>query len=132
AVNPATIEVLATGRGQISQVWTTLPAADKPAPVLSRRRDNGNTWTEWEETGAQVDAPDYDPLEAVGMTATGASGELTGIRSLLRGLTPGAAPVWSWWAPAPTTELEMPTHDGGGQTCHPSVLYFPSGWNGWK
>ena len=96
AVNPATIEVLATGRGQISQVWTTLPAADKPAPVLSRRRDNGGTWTEWEETGAKVDAPEYDPLEAVGMTATGASGELTGIRSLLRGLAPGAAPVWSW------------------------------------
>ena len=132
AINPATVEVLATGRGQISQVWTTLPAADKPAPVMSRRRDNGGTWTEWEETDAKVDAPEYDPLEAVGMTATGASGELTGIRSLLRGLTPGAAPVWSWWAPAPTAELEMPTHDGAGQTCHPSVLYFPNGWNGWK
>ena len=132
AVNPATIEVLATGMGQVSQVWTTLPSAGRPAPVMSRRRDNGNTWTEWEEVNAEVDIPDYDPLEAVGMVATGASGELTGLRSVLHELTPGVAPVWSWWAPAPDSELEIPTHDGGGQTCHPSVLYFPNGWNGWK
>ena len=132
AVNPATIEVLATGMGQVSQVWTTLPAAGRPAPVMSRRRDNSNTWTEWGEVNAEVDIPDYNPLEAVGMVATGASGELTGLRSVLHELTPGVAPVWSWWAPAPTSELEMPTHEGSGQSCHPSVLYFSNGWNGWK
>ena len=132
AVDRGVTEVLAGGRA-VQQTWYPMGVASRThMPVMRRRRDNGGTWTEWEQINAKVDVPDYDPLEAVGMTATGASGELTGLRSVLRDLTPGAAPVWAWWAPAPTTELEMATHDGGGQTCHPSVLYFPSGWNGWK
>ena len=132
AVDRGVTEVL-SGGGAVQQTWYPMGIASRThMPVMRRRRDNGGTWTEWEQINAKVDVPDYDPLEAVGMTATGASGELTGLRSVLRDLTPGAAPVWSWWAPAPTEELEMPTHDGGGQTCHPSVLYFPSGWNGWK
>lgn len=28
--------------------------------------------------------------------------------------------------------LEIPTYDGSGQLTHPSVLYFPEGWNGHK
>lgn len=28
--------------------------------------------------------------------------------------------------------LNIPTYDGSGQTCHPKVLYFTDGWNGWK
>lgn len=132
AVDRGVTEVL-SGGGAVQQTWYTMGAASKTdMPVMRRRRDNGDTWTEWEQINAKVVIPEPEPLEAVGMTATGASGELTGIRSLLRGLAPVAAPVWSWWAPAPTEELEMPTHDGGGQTCHPSVLYFPDGWNGWK
>ena len=132
AVDRGVTEVL-TGGGAVQQTWYPMGVASKEEmPIMRRRRDNGNTWTEWEQINAKVDIPEYDPLEAVGMVATGASGELTGIRSVLRGLAPGAAPVWSWWAPAPAAELEMPTHDGAGQTCHPSVLYFPNGWNGWK
>ena len=132
AADRGVTEVLAGG-GAVQQTWYPMGVASKEEmPIMRRRRDNGNTWTEWEQINAKVDIPEYDPLEAVGMVATGASGELTGVRSVLRGLTPGAAPVWSWWAPAPASELEMPTHDGAGQTCHPSVLYFPNGWNGWK
>ena len=28
--------------------------------------------------------------------------------------------------------LVIPTYDGSGQTVHPSVLYFPAGWHGYK
>ena len=28
--------------------------------------------------------------------------------------------------------LKIPTYDGSGQACHPKVLYFPKGWNGFK
>lgn len=31
-----------------------------------------------------------------------------------------------------TTPLITPTYDGSGQTTHPSVLYFPKAWNGYK
>ena len=30
------------------------------------------------------------------------------------------------------TSLEIPTYDGSGQLTHPSVLYFPEGWNNHK
>lgn len=28
--------------------------------------------------------------------------------------------------------LDIPTYDGSGQTVHPSVVYFPNGWHGYK
>lgn len=28
--------------------------------------------------------------------------------------------------------LNIPTYDGSNQSCHPKVLYFEKGWNGWK
>lgn len=28
--------------------------------------------------------------------------------------------------------LNIPTYDGSNQACHPKVLYFKDGWNGWK
>lgn len=28
--------------------------------------------------------------------------------------------------------LNLSTYDGSGQACHPKVLYFQNGWNGWK
>lgn len=36
------------------------------------------------------------------------------------------------WIPNAKTPLNIPTYDGSGQTTHPSVLYFPNGWNGYK
>jgi hypothetical protein len=30
------------------------------------------------------------------------------------------------------TALTIPTYDGSGQAMHPSVVYFPDGWNGYK
>jgi hypothetical protein len=49
--------------------------------------------------------------------------------------------VWSFTTKAegalPTlanapTALTIPTYDGSGQAMHPSVVYFPDGWNGYK
>ena len=30
------------------------------------------------------------------------------------------------------TYQATPTYDGSGQVVHPGIVYFPSGWNGWK
>lgn len=43
----------------------------------------------------------------------------------------GPAPAWGWLAPA-GPRLQIPTYEGSNQSVHPSVLYFPSGWNGYK
>lgn len=36
------------------------------------------------------------------------------------------APVW------PSGPVATPTYDGSGRAVHPSVVYVPAGWNGWK
>lgn len=38
---------------------------------------------------------------------------------------------WLWRAGTQQV-LSTPTHDGSGESTHPSVLYFEDGWNGWK
>lgn len=40
----------------------------------------------------------------------------------------------SWKAVLSNTQtyLNTPTYDGSGQACHPSVVYFSDGWNGYK
>jgi hypothetical protein len=33
---------------------------------------------------------------------------------------------------APIVRTPIPTYDGSGQSLHPSVLFFPNGWRGWR
>ena len=37
-----------------------------------------------------------------------------------------------WAAENAASYLTTPTYDGSGQVVHPSVIYFPDGWNGYK
>ena len=133
AIDRAKIEVAVTG-GYISQIWTTLPAATKEAESVERHRDSTGEWSEWAVYGggSREDDTSTDTFETLGLMSNGMQGEHVGTRSLLGELSGEESPVWSWWAPTPTQALDMPTHDGGGQTCHPSVLYFPNTWGGWK
>lgn len=36
------------------------------------------------------------------------------------------------WIATEGNQIAVPTHDQSGSATHPSVLYFPEGWNGWK
>lgn len=40
----------------------------------------------------------------------------------------GSAPQPTW----PSSRLQVPTYDGSGQGVHPSVVYKPEGWNGYR
>ncbi|QNE90246.1 hypothetical protein H0194_04505 [Corynebacterium incognita] len=134
AIDRAKIEVAVTGRN-ISQIWSTIPAATKAAETVERHRDSTGAWSEWAAYGGSGSRDEDEPatsFETLGLASHGMEGEYVGTRSLLQALSGEESPVWAWWAPAPTSELEMPTHDGSGQTCHPSVLYFPDTWGGWK
>ena len=133
AIDRAKIEVAVTG-SYISQIWTTIPSATKAAETVERHRDPTGEWSEWAVYGggARDEDKPVTSFETLGLASKGMEGEHVGTRSLLQALSGEESPVWSWWAPTPDEPLEIPTHDGGGQTCHPSVLYFPNGWGGWK
>lgn len=133
AIDRAKIEV-ATTLGHVSQIWSTIPSATKAAETVERHRDTTGEWSPWVVYGGgsrDEDKP-VTSFETLALASHGMEGEHVGTRSLLQALSGEESPVWSWWAPTPTSELEIPTHDGGGQTCHPSVLYFPNTWGGWK
>lgn len=40
--------------------------------------------------------------------------------------------IKSIFTKADPVELNIPTYDGSGQAVHPSVIFFPNGWNGYK
>lgn len=133
AIDRAKIDVSVTG-SYISQIWTTIPSATKAAETVERHRDSTGAWSEWSVYGggARDEDEPATSFETLGLASHGMEGEHVGTRSLLQALSGEESPVWSWWAPTPDEPLEIPTHDGGGQTCHPSVLYFPNTWGGWK
>lgn len=127
AVDRATFEVLPNGSGGGVQRWTTTKGATAPdSPRLQRRWDNTGAWTDWERT-------DRDPTTHVpaARAATAAHQAEDGMVALLAGLTGDPDAPWLWRGTT-GVKLTTPTHEGSGQACHPSVLYFPAGRFGWR
>ena len=146
AIQPAAIEVLAVARGQISQRWATTPSASQASLTMQRHRDNEDTWSEWRrtddiapETLAALRA-ELGAGTAVGGTTGSVAGAVDWSRkqreqmvSIMLAMLPAGSPIPTWAWSAPTGRmLSIPTHEGSGQVVHPSVLYFPQGWNGYE
>ena len=84
-------------------------------------------------SGCAVKAPNRNSLGNETVSTLVSSGAPTKISSIpSKGNKPAGSEV-------PFSELakkydlvSIPTYDGSGQITHPKVLYFPSGWNGYK
>lgn len=81
----------------------------------------------------------YD-VDALRENVTGHSAELVMVNAQLVEAASGATTPFQVIAednaynkiPNAVLPLNIPTYEGSGQTTHPSVLYFPEGWNGYK
>lgn len=121
------LQDLVTGQKLIR--WSSRQAADSDASIVAQtQQDTAGTWSPWRRidgggqsggaaSGTQISQ--VAAIERIGFT-----------RALLR-VSTETAPVWAW-AGREGTQLVTPTHEGSGEACHPSVLYFPDGWNGWE
>lgn len=125
-VGHAVVEVGTDKTGYYFQKWTTMnPVSVADNPIVFRRGDTTGAWSEW----SRLDSTDAQPIAGLAGTALSQSQE--GIMRIVAGLTADTGQPWRWTAPA-GDQLVTPTHEGSGQTCHPSVLYFPDKWNGWE
>lgn len=139
ALGAATVEVISGPRGAKVIRWTSLLNATLESVVMQAQQDNAGSWSKWR----RIDDIAPSTLATLQANGTGSTTASTSAPSraawvLTRGLarlmlenTTSPAPVWAWTAPE-GDRLTIPTHEGSGQPCHPSLLYFPDKWNGWE
>ena len=121
----AIIEVMVGGRDRKVITWTTFRPATGQPTVYRTHQDTGGAWSEWTQVW---------PIEAPGEQTPTLSRSMwdyhLGMRRTQLSATTGE-PLWGW-AGVEGAALAIPTHEGSGQACHPSVVHVPGGWNGYE
>ena len=128
------ITVRRGGRDLKIVTWTAFrPSSGGGVYSFQTHQDSGGAWSEWTQiwpTDAPV-TPLPEETEATTPILSRAMWDYhLGMRRTQLDSTTGE-PLWGW-AATEGVELNIPTHEGSGQACHPSVVHIPEGWNGYK
>ena len=124
----ALIDVRLGGRELKVITWTTFRPASGQSAVFRTHQDTSGTWSAWYQI---LDSPPATDTEATTPILSRAMWDYhLGMRRTQLAATTGE-PLWGW-AGVEGPALTIPTHEGSGQACHPSVVHVPGGWNGYE
>ena len=131
AWGPAIVDVDEGPSGQKMITWSTMNGSSQVSSIWRTQQDNGKSWAPWRRIdGMTQEVVNRDERRVRDIQRS----EFNRYRGLLRVMLDASqdpAPLWGYTGPTGDM-LTYPTHEGSGHATHPSVLYFPGGWNGWE
>lgn len=107
-------------------------AANLTANPVYQREWNNAVWTAFHQAGGMTTAEQQE-VKAVKPEAINYAFSQTAqlAASVARQLGLTETPAWAYYGEL-GTKLTIPTHDGSGQSVHPSIVDVPGGWNGYQ